>query len=98
MMRIAIQTHQKGPALSIPGAAIPKSLWRMPYVLSPSKSRLKPGHQEPEVAPRQMTDGRNVIQDYSDAGLTLRQHPIAFLRKDLQEHNSSEMMNARDGW
>jgi error-prone DNA polymerase len=47
-----------------------------------------------------MTDGHNVIQDYSHTGLTLRQHPIAFLRQDLQERNiitCSEAMNARDG-
>ncbi|MDM9629063.1 error-prone DNA polymerase [Rhizobium sp. S152] len=56
--------------------------------------------QEPDVALRQMTDGHNVIQDYSHTGLTLRQHPIAFLRQDLQERNiitCSEAMNARDG-
>jgi error-prone DNA polymerase len=56
--------------------------------------------QEPEVALRQMTDGHNVVQDYSHTGLTLRQHPIAFLRKDLQARNiitCSEAMNARDG-
>jgi error-prone DNA polymerase len=56
--------------------------------------------QEPDVELRQMTDGHNVIQDYSHTGLTLRQHPIAFLRKDLQERNimaCGEAMNARDG-
>lgn len=47
-----------------------------------------------------MTDGHNVIQDYSHAGLTLRQHPIAFLRNDLQERNiitCGDAMNACDG-
>jgi error-prone DNA polymerase len=56
--------------------------------------------QEPEVALRQMTDGHNVIADYSHTGLTLREHPLAFLRKDLQKKNivtCSEAMNARDG-
>jgi len=56
--------------------------------------------QEPDVELRQMTDGHNVIQDYSHTGLTLRQHPIAFLRKDLQQRNiitCGEAMNARDG-
>lgn len=43
--------------------------------------------QEPEVALRQMTDGHNVIEDYSHTGLTLRQHPVAFLRKDLSARN-----------
>ncbi|MBN9983791.1 error-prone DNA polymerase [Rhizobium laguerreae] len=56
--------------------------------------------QEPEVALRQMTDGHNVVADYSHVGLTLREHPLAFLRKDLQKRNivtCSEAMNARDG-
>ncbi|MGZ2426591.1 DNA polymerase III alpha subunit [Rhizobium laguerreae] len=56
--------------------------------------------QEPEVALRQMTDGHNVIEDYSHTGLTLRQHPIAFLRRDLSARNiitCAEAMNSRDG-
>jgi error-prone DNA polymerase len=56
--------------------------------------------QEPEVALRQMTDGHNVIEDYSHTGLTLRQHPVAFLRTDLLARNittCADAMNARDG-
>ncbi|QND19243.1 error-prone DNA polymerase [Rhizobium leguminosarum bv. viciae] len=56
--------------------------------------------QEPEVALRQMTEGHNVVQDYSHIGLTLREHPIAFLRKTLMERQivtCAEAMNARDG-
>jgi error-prone DNA polymerase len=56
--------------------------------------------QEPEVALRQMTDGHNVVQDYSHIGLTLRQHPVAFLRKALAERQivtCAQAMNARDG-
>ncbi|TDX79558.1 error-prone DNA polymerase [Neorhizobium sp. R1-B] len=56
--------------------------------------------QEPEVELRQMTEGHNVIQDYSHTGLTLRQHPIAFLRKDLSARGivtCEEAMYARDG-
>ncbi|MBW9115686.1 error-prone DNA polymerase [Rhizobium cauense] len=56
--------------------------------------------QEPEVSLRQMTDGHNVVQDYSHVGLTLRDHPISFLRKDLCERrivSCHEAMNARDG-
>lgn len=55
---------------------------------------------EPEVALRQMTDGHNVIQDYSHTGLTLREHPLAFLRKDLDKRNiltCEQAMSARDG-
>lgn len=56
--------------------------------------------QEPEVALRQMTDGHNVIQDYSHTGMTLRDHPLAFLRKDLEKRNivtCEQAMSARDG-
>ncbi|KOF20241.1 DNA polymerase [Ensifer adhaerens] len=56
--------------------------------------------QEPEVVLRQMTEGHNVVADYSHTGLTLREHPIAFLRKDLQKRNivtCADAMNARDG-
>ncbi len=56
--------------------------------------------QEPEFALRQVTDGHNVIEDYSHTGPTLRQHPVAFLRKDLSARDiisCAEAMNARDG-
>lgn len=54
--------------------------------------------QEPDVALRQMTGGHNVIEDYSHTGLKLRQHPVAFPRKDLSERNiitCAEAMNGR---
>lgn len=56
--------------------------------------------QEPEVELRQMTDGHNVIADYSHVGLTLRDHPLAFLRAELARRNivtCREAMDARDG-
>ena len=56
--------------------------------------------QEPAVELRQMTEGHNVIEDYGHTGLTLRQHPVAFLRRDLQKRNivtCEDAMTARDG-
>lgn len=56
--------------------------------------------QEPEVELRQMTEGHNVVEDYGHTGLTLREHPIAFLRRDLAKRGiqtCEEAMNARDG-
>jgi error-prone DNA polymerase len=35
---------------------------------------------EPEVKLRQMTNGHNVIEDYSHTGITLRHYTITFLR------------------
>jgi error-prone DNA polymerase len=59
-----------------------------------------PEQQEPEVELRQMTQGHNVVEDYGHVGLTLREHPIAFLRRDLEKRSiitCAEAMNARDG-
>ncbi|RYG38287.1 MAG: DNA polymerase III subunit alpha, partial [Burkholderiales bacterium] len=39
---------------------------------------------EPLVALKPMSDGREVVEDYGHTGLTLRAHPMSFLRKDLQ--------------
>lgn len=55
--------------------------------------------QEPEVVLRQMTEGHNVVADYAHVGLTLREHPISFLRRDLAVRRivtCAEAMNARD--
>jgi len=55
---------------------------------------------EPQVDLRQMTEGHNVVEDYSHTGLTLRKHPLAFLRQDLTARRivrCADAMNARDG-
>ncbi len=38
---------------------------------------------EPVVALRPMTAGAEVVEDYGHVGLTLRAHPVSFLRADL---------------
>jgi error-prone DNA polymerase len=56
--------------------------------------------QEPEVALKSMTEGREVVEDYSHTGLTLRAHPVSFLRKDLERKGivtCAEAMGQRDG-
>jgi len=55
---------------------------------------------EPEVALRPMTAGGEVVQDYGHVGLTLRQHPMAFLRDDLSRRRittCAQAVNAKDG-
>lgn len=47
-----------------------------------------------------MRAGHEVVEDYARIGLTLRQHPIAFLRKDLRQKGMvtcAEAMAERDG-
>ena len=56
--------------------------------------------QEPEVALRSMTEGREVVEDYSHTGLTLRAHPVSFLRPELKKKRivtCAEAMAERDG-
>jgi error-prone DNA polymerase len=47
-----------------------------------------------------MTQGMEVVEDYSHTGLTLRQHPVSFLRQDLRKRSivtCAEAMVERDG-
>ena len=56
--------------------------------------------EEPAVALRPMTAGTEVVEDYGHVGLTLRRHPIAFLRQDLAGRgivSCREAMRSRDG-
>ena len=59
-----------------------------------------PETSEPSVALRPMTAGAEVVEDYGHVGLTLRQHPVSFLRGDLAGWRivtCAEAMAARDG-
>ncbi|QDA35927.1 DNA polymerase III subunit alpha (plasmid) [Paracoccus liaowanqingii] len=40
-------------------------------------------HVEPTVSLRPMASGREVVEDYSHTGLSLRRHPVSFLRAGL---------------
>src|ERR1700677_3116863 len=55
---------------------------------------------EPTVALHPMTAGSEVVQDYGHVGLSLRRHPVAFLRNDLTTRRivtCTQAMNARNG-
>ncbi|HLS18755.1 MAG TPA: error-prone DNA polymerase, partial [Paracoccaceae bacterium] len=54
---------------------------------------------EPPVVLRPMSAGREVVEDYSHTGLSLRRHPVSFLREDLTRRrivSCAEAMKARD--
>lgn len=64
------------------------------------EERMAPEVQEPEVTLRPMTAGGEVVEDYRHTGLTLRRHPVAFLRGDLTARSiitCGEAMQSRDG-
>jgi error-prone DNA polymerase len=55
---------------------------------------------EPSVPIAPMTAGREVVDDYASVGLTLRQHPAAFLRDELQTKGivpCVDLLTSRDG-
>jgi error-prone DNA polymerase len=61
---------------------------------------LRPETIEPPVALVPMTAGGEVVEDYRSTGLTLRQHPVSFVRVDLAARRIVEaraLRTARDG-
>ena len=55
---------------------------------------------EPAVALRPMREGAEVVEDYRATALTLRAHPLAFLRAELRRTGHrplAELARARDG-
>ncbi|RST80826.1 error-prone DNA polymerase, partial [Aquibium carbonis] len=54
---------------------------------------------EPSATLRRMTEGSEVVSDYGHTGLSLRQHPVSFLRADLARRRivtCADAMRARD--
>ncbi len=55
---------------------------------------------EPPVALLPMTEGGEVVEDYRSTGLSLRRHPVAFLRGELARRRMitcADLARARDG-
>ena len=55
---------------------------------------------EPPVPIVPMPAGRNVVEDYSSVGLTLRHHPVAFLRGEFHPRGitpCADLLKSRDG-
>ena len=55
---------------------------------------------EPEVALAAMGEGAEVVEDYRASGLSLRAHPLAFLRDELRARrmiSCGELQKVRDG-
>ncbi len=64
------------------------------------EARTVPEIHEPTVTLRPMTAGGEVVEDYRHIGLSLRAHPLSFLRADLQRRRRMtclDAMNERDG-
>jgi error-prone DNA polymerase len=62
--------------------------------------QIRPEGHEPEVDLTPMTEGREVVEDYRSKGLTLRQHPLTFLRAELTARrirSCADLRQVRDG-
>ncbi|GAB2295009.1 hypothetical protein Dimus_029197 [Dionaea muscipula] len=60
----------------------------------------QPELMEPAVTIVPMIDGREVVEDYAHVGLTLRQHPVTFLRDELRQHGvmpCADLLAKQDG-
>jgi error-prone DNA polymerase len=59
-----------------------------------------PEGQEPPILLQPMSDGREVVEDYRALQLSLRAHPLAFLRDELARRGvvrCADLVNIRDG-
>jgi error-prone DNA polymerase len=60
----------------------------------------EPEVSEPPVELAPMTEGREVVEDYHSVGLSLRRHPVAFLRDELRRQGMmpcADLASVRDG-
>lgn len=67
---------------------------------SAREAEIVPEIAEPVVSLRPMTAGGEVVEDYRHVSLSLRSHPVSFLREDLRQQRivtCTEAMEARDG-
>ncbi len=58
------------------------------------------GVVEPAITMAPMRPGRTVVEDYGSVGLSLRQHPVAFVREDLTQQGMvrcEDLERLRDG-
>ncbi|MFS0772982.1 error-prone DNA polymerase [Sphingomonas sp. 1P08PE] len=64
------------------------------------ESLFSPEGLEPEVGLRPLSDGREVVEDYRALQLSLRAHPLAFLRQDLTRRGivrCADLEHIKDG-
>lgn len=72
----------------------------LPLFAAADQQRPLPEIVEPPVELASMTAGREVVEDYSTVGLTLRAHPVTFLRQELTAKRirpCRDITAARDG-
>jgi len=80
-----------GGAASLPSSNDDPHRGRAPFL---------PDQNEPAVSLPAMPQGRQVVEDYRSFGLSLRDHPVSFVRPDLAERGivrCADLATIRDG-
>ena len=98
----ALERLAEADAFACIGLARRQALWDV-RALAPADLPLFAGREdfaETPVALPAMRPGREVVEDYRSVGLTLRRHPVSFLRKELAEAgmvSAAGLEHTRDG-
>lgn len=108
--RAAIEKLADGDAFHSFGADRRQGLWKVrglgkaPLPLFAAADRAAETQSaegiEPEVQLRSLTDGREVIEDYRNLQLSLRAHPLSFVRDELTRRGvtrCADLASVRDG-
>ena len=76
-----------GPAMAMTGISRRDALWTIKGLSDTSLPLFDTCHdvREPPVPLVPMTAGRQVVEDYRSTGLSLRRHPVSFLRPNLSQ-------------
>jgi error-prone DNA polymerase len=62
--------------------------------------KIRPEVSEPVLRLKPMEQGREVVEDYRSVGLSLRQHPVSFVRDELEREGiarCADLRHMRDG-
>ncbi len=80
----ALERLAEADAFAGVGADRRQALWAIRGLGEPPPPLLMERAAEPSVTLFPMTEGREVVEDYQTTGLSLRRHPVAFLRAELR--------------
>ncbi|MEG3166225.1 error-prone DNA polymerase [Sphingomonas sp. PB2P19] len=110
VQRAAVEKLADADAFHAFGADRRQGLWKVrglgeaPLPLFAAADRAAQGFSaegvEPDVALRPLTDGREVVEDYRALQLSLRAHPLTFLRDELTRRGvtrCADLATIRDG-
>ncbi|KQZ61628.1 DNA polymerase [Sphingopyxis sp. Root1497] len=104
--RAAIERLAEADAFHVMGESRRQGLWKtrgldeapLPLFQAADEreARFSPEGIEPPTILRAMTDGREVVEDYRATQLSLRAHPLSFLRDELDRQGIVRCADLRD--